>query len=482
MNPTAPAAGRRGFTLIELLIAITIFLILGAATLAAVGAFREGDRVSGSARQVQSFVSGARDRAIYTNRTDAGPRPRGVRFLLNYDLLADLDADGTTEPFACTAMQYVEGAGFFPPGAAAARELGLTYAAFVFGEDPTNNSPGPGPFEVPELIPPGPIKPDASGQPTRFAAPDDVNNGGNEDGFVSAAELGAFGAGNVEAGWAATPLNRAFKAGLLGEPLPPPPGVAENANVRRQFLARVRLVADRSGVGRWYQALIESGTGTTEQARRLGNIRRVRLLTDPTGGSVQVAQNVNALAPEHGPVFELRTIPLAGEQPRPLPTGTAIDLASAARLGGLPASWQNASGTGPAGALDLMFDSAGLVTGDLAAAGLIHLPVVGTEDLDLGSNAFNGSGEGFAPGAFLPLEYTGLGGDRPAYDANAYVYAGPGKVGDSLVVTVSTQTGTVTVTEIDPTDAVVNFTGDPGPDGLADDPFFFAESGGEAAR
>ena len=107
---------RRGFTLIELLIAITIFLILTAMAVAAVNAFGDGDRVSGSARQVQSFVSGARDRAIYTNQTDAGPRPVGVRLLPNRNLLADTDGDPNTPPapFSCTTLQYVQGGGLFP--------------------------------------------------------------------------------------------------------------------------------------------------------------------------------------------------------------------------------------------------------------------------------------------------------------------------------------------------------------------------------
>ena len=128
-----------------MLITVSIFLIISAATLAAVSSFREGDLVSGSARQVQSYVSGARDRAIYTNRTDAGPRPRGVRFLLDQNLRADLDNDPSTPPtpFACTAMQYVEGGGFFPPRSGSGRSLGANFALFVAGDDPGQQLRGP---------------------------------------------------------------------------------------------------------------------------------------------------------------------------------------------------------------------------------------------------------------------------------------------------------------------------------------------------
>ena len=50
-------------------------------------------------------------------------------------------------------------------------------------------------------------------------------------------------------------------------------------------------------------------------------------------------------------------------------------------------------------------------------------------------------------------------------------YDGPGRSGDALVVTVNAQTGTVTVSPVDPTDA--------NGDGLGDDPFYFAETGVE---
>ena len=473
------ARRRGGFTLIELLIVIAIFLVISAATLAAVNGFRNGDRVSGAARQVQSFVSGARDRAIYTNRTDAGPRPRGVRFLLDPNLTADLDNDPATAPtpFACVTMQYVEGGGFFPPRSGVGRKLGSDFALFVAGDDP--DPPG-GPFvtEPAELFP-GVVVPGRD-RPEIYAVIDDGTGGGTaKDNILTPAERAAFAEATA---WAGRPINRVFKAGLLGEMISPAPG--STANVRGQFRAKVRLPADRSGAGPWYACLIESGAGTGEQARRLAGIRRVRLLTDPTGGDTSTAQSINSLAEEFGPVFQLRTIPLAGEQPRALPEGTAIDLASAARLGGLPTAWVGPVGL--VGPLEVMFDPAGLVTGDLAASGRVHLPVVSTDDLAAGANAaFNAGPAYFPPGTFLPLEYTGDGTDDPVYDTDAGVYRGPGRGEEALIVTVSTQTGTVSVAGVDPSDGILDLDGDGSadpPDGLADDPFFFAESGLESVQ
>ena len=458
---------RGGFTLIEILIVVGIFLVLSAATLAAVSGFRSGDLIPGSARQVQSFVAGARDRAIYTNRTDAGPRPRGVRFLLDPNLTADLDNDTDTAPtpFACTTMQYVEGGGFFPSSAGVGRKVGPEYALFVAGDDPGT----PNVVEPPELFP-GSAVPTRSG-PRSFATIDQTGTT-KEDNELQPAERGGFNENDWRnAAFTGAKLDRVFQAGLLGEPLP-----AGSGNVRGQFRAKVRLPADSTGAGPWYACLIESGAGTTEQERRLAGIRRVRLLTDPTGGDTSVAASINSLAGEFGPVFELRTVPLAGEPPRPLPTGTAIDLGSAARLGGLPTSWVGPGGlTGP---LEIMFDPAGLVTGPLAASGRVHLPVVSTADLDPGANAlFNAGGTYFPPGAFLPLEYTGDGTDDFAYNADGGVYAGPGRAEEALVVTVSTQTGTVSVAPVDTSDGL----GGPA-DGLADDPFYFAESGLESIQ
>jgi len=65
----------KGFTLVELLVSIIIILILSVMVLAAVNVAANGDRIPGAARQTQSMIEGARDRAIYAGQ------PRGVRFV-----------------------------------------------------------------------------------------------------------------------------------------------------------------------------------------------------------------------------------------------------------------------------------------------------------------------------------------------------------------------------------------------------------------
>src|SRR5690606_11034169 len=77
---------------------ITILLILAVMTVSAVNLAWDTDRVRAGARQIQSYLAGARDRAIYAKA------PRGVRFIL--------DASSSTATggpaFAVRSMVYVQ--------------------------------------------------------------------------------------------------------------------------------------------------------------------------------------------------------------------------------------------------------------------------------------------------------------------------------------------------------------------------------------
>lgn len=68
---------RPGFTLVELLIVIGLLLLLAGMTVSAINLTVDGDKVRNGSRQVQSYLEGARDRAIFSKE------PRGVRFLLD---------------------------------------------------------------------------------------------------------------------------------------------------------------------------------------------------------------------------------------------------------------------------------------------------------------------------------------------------------------------------------------------------------------
>lgn len=82
---------KRGFTLTELMVVMVILIILTVMTVAAVNFSMSAERSRAAARQMQSFLAGARDRAIYEQR------PVGVRFLLDQNI-----------PNSISSMLYVE--------------------------------------------------------------------------------------------------------------------------------------------------------------------------------------------------------------------------------------------------------------------------------------------------------------------------------------------------------------------------------------
>ncbi|MGE3316958.1 MAG: Tfp pilus assembly protein FimT/FimU, partial [Planctomycetaceae bacterium] len=78
-NANPPRPVRRAFTLLELLVAISILMVLSALTFTMVNVTMDQDRIGGGSREVQSFLEGARNQAVYAKA------PRGVRFLLSPD-------------------------------------------------------------------------------------------------------------------------------------------------------------------------------------------------------------------------------------------------------------------------------------------------------------------------------------------------------------------------------------------------------------
>ncbi|MDA1013110.1 MAG: prepilin-type N-terminal cleavage/methylation domain-containing protein [Planctomycetota bacterium] len=79
-QPSNLASSRRqGFTLIELLIVVGILVVVATMTLAAFSFATSGESTRSASRQLQSYISGARDRAIYAKQ------PRGIRLMLDAD-------------------------------------------------------------------------------------------------------------------------------------------------------------------------------------------------------------------------------------------------------------------------------------------------------------------------------------------------------------------------------------------------------------
>lgn len=122
------ASQRDGFTLIELLVVISIILLVAAMTLATVNLTFSGDRIRGAARQVQSYLEGARSRAVYGgNASGKGAGYQcGVRFIRD-----------ANNPNLCASIQFVE---IDPSNAALSRGL-ITLARKDDNSDNMADSP-----------------------------------------------------------------------------------------------------------------------------------------------------------------------------------------------------------------------------------------------------------------------------------------------------------------------------------------------------
>jgi prepilin-type N-terminal cleavage/methylation domain-containing protein len=122
---------RKGFTLIELLVVVTILALLLTMTVMAVNFNRDNERVVSATLQIQSFLSGARDRAIYAREA------RGVRFFLD-----------TTNYRAVTAMAYIDPAEYWSDGVVQLRRWDLndngatdSSPADIVGDGSANEDP-----------------------------------------------------------------------------------------------------------------------------------------------------------------------------------------------------------------------------------------------------------------------------------------------------------------------------------------------------
>lgn len=133
-----PSQRKTGFTLVELVIVIAILLVLSTLTLAMFGSSSDADRIRSSARQLQSSLLGARDRAIKSRV------PRGLQLILQ-DATAVAGSAGTR---VATSMVYVGSADYWRQGAIQVGRADFNVPSLGFTEMTANDEIAEHPEQV----------------------------------------------------------------------------------------------------------------------------------------------------------------------------------------------------------------------------------------------------------------------------------------------------------------------------------------------
>ena len=434
---TASKQHHCGFTLVEMLVVIAIVVLLMAITVTSVNFQLDAERVRSGARQIQSTLSGARDRAIYARER------RGVRLLIDAAPTGTFDADG--KPImrprrTVSSMIYIQPAPPFPwEGEATLIDIERQDGTLNFNYH--NNGDG---------------EPDLN-----F----DVDGDGTDDEaavtILHAVGRDADGDGNPDEapGWWFLKKRK-----LLGQ------------------RARMRIPAEG---GDWYEvdtSLIDDSTANPP-------LHQYLILTVPYRDPAPAdADEAVVVFPGVTYQLELPPIPM-GEDPMHLPDGVVVDLdASKVPDFWRPSVAQDASDPDYyfdpySPFMDIMFSPRGTVTASAAVEGKINLYVaeleavnritVDMEDglaskrlpIELAPWPSGRDGEVQAPGNFSLMV--------PADDVVVDADGNTEPIGDRKVVTLFTRTGAIITSDVDGRD----YGGAGNNPNFADDPYFFAETG-----
>jgi hypothetical protein len=174
-------------------------------------------------------------------------------------------------------------------------------------------------------------------------------------------------------------------------------------------------------------------------------------------------------------VLELQPQPLADSTPVQLLRGAVIDLDGSK----IPLTWRPTAYTGAySNQMDILFSARGLPTGDVVSLGTLHLHVADATDVlkwqsTTTSNPAGVKGRNYDSYIFslLPL----VPADDPASTL-------PVVSRDHLLVSLSSRTGNVGVYPVNPTNGGDTSTATVDYQKIADDPFYFAETGGVAGK
>lgn len=418
-------APRPGFTLLELLIAVSIMLILLAITASAIKVTSDADRVRGAARQIQSYLEGARSRAV------AARAPRGVRFLLD-----------PTDPRTVTSMVYIAPTDPWTEGTIWLERPDLDHDGIPAYNDSND-----------------PMHPNnALGQSLPIIQNENEVYVLRGFDYSSPAVLSAFGFTNTnrpkDTNWL-----ELYRRGLLrdGELITLQPG-------NRKYAIDTRLLAqaDPSDGDPPVRLLLQS-------AYFLQAERSINAVNTPPPTAVQAFDKPY----REGYSLQLAPAPLANQEPVQLPKGVVIHLdrcssnpdgfdpsttpptwSPQARGNKLPSTWKRKRNPTPSQTwqpdfeytpyCDILFSPRGMVVGPEASQGIIHLYVCEQKDADRDRLDWAVDPATISsPVRWSAPEY---GASQTASDPNGPLY----ERGDKLVVSIFTRTGAITVNPVHP--------------------------------
>ena len=410
---------RSGFTLIELLVVVTVMLILIVMTVQAVDFAFTQERLKAGARQVQSALSGARDRAIFAAKKNPNAR-RGIRFLTDEN-----------EPRLVTSMIYI----------------GVPDEYWHRGQIRLERVDDVAPFGTADVI----IDINGDGVPDQTAVK--IVRGDAGCGWYTLKERGLLGLFEDKN------LNGVLDA-----------GEDQNGNGLLDIdPARIEIPAD-SGI--WYPVL----------THRLTPVNQILELATPYQGLTTTLDNEVIAFQGTGPStykLELQARVLPEAQPILLPETVCIDLDGSL----VPSLWRPAPGS-PQNArysshMDILFSPRGVVTGPVAAMGLMQLYVAERKDVQktidlLARPPVNSDSAGpLVPGQNQfreDVNENGILDSGEDINGNGLLdEASP--IGQQAMVSIFTLTGKVSSYPIDATDILINATQLSGSDGFADSPF-----------
>ena len=442
---------RLGFTLVELLVVVTVMLILIAMTVTAIDFSFTSERIRSGARQLASALEGARDRAIFARE------PRGLRLLVDPD-----------EPRMVSGMIYIGASKNWSEGRIQLERVDLV----------NNSTLAPGADGVADLL--------------------DTDGNGTPDNTVV-----AIVRGDAACGWSAL-KDRGFMGlfedinlnGVLdaGEDSPP---IGNGNGVLDRDAPRIKIPADDNGT--WYTVRTDLLTPANQILYLISAYR------DPGTTPPNEVRAFQGGGPSTY-ILELPPRILPDSQPILLPEGVVIDLDASQ----IPDDWRPAAPpTATVMALDLqnsrpysshmdvLFSPRGVVTGPLAATGLIHLYIAERKDVVYAVDQGVTGSTYVAAGAtsFAPRRPPRFGSpmppltmppnpplNRPLVPGNDQ-FGPEDPIGQRLLLSIFTQTGKISTHQLNTTDSVINatigvtFPPTAGSDGYADYPFLFATQG-----